>query len=132
MSLKARSAKLLLAGEIVVEYGRARRDLRRVGVEGALAAVPRPAEQDDRHAFETALHLGRAVDRTLSVMPSDPRCLIRSIVLSRILSRHGIGSRLVLGARTAPEFTAHAWVEHRGAPLLPAGDYFERGRLAEL
>jgi len=123
--------KPLLAAEIVVEYRRARRDLRRSGVQGALAAVHRPAERDDPREHELCVRMGRAVDRTLSVLPSDPRCLIRAIVLARVLARRRIGSRLILGVQAAPEFSAHAWVEHRGRPLLPAGDY-ERGRLAEL
>lgn len=123
--------RLLLAAEIVVEYLRARRDMRTGGLQGALAAVQRPAERDDPREHQTCVRLGRAVDRTLSVLPSDPRCLIRAIVLARVLARRGIGSRLILGVRSTPEFSAHAWVEHRGLPLLPAGEY-ERGRLAEL
>jgi Transglutaminase-like superfamily len=122
--------KLRLAAEIVVEYVRAGRDLRRDGLRAALAAVPRPSERDDPLEHETSVRMGRAVDRTLSCLPSDPRCLIRAIVLARVLARHGIGSRLVLGVQSVPDFTAHAWVEHRGLPLLPAGDY-QRGRLAE-
>jgi hypothetical protein len=122
--------KLRLAGEIVVEYVRASWTLRRHGMQAALAAVPRPSERDDPREHETSVRLGRAVDRTLSALPSDPRCLIRAVVLARLLARRGIGSRLVVGVRNAPEFTAHAWVEHRGMPLLPTGDY-QRGRLAE-
>jgi Transglutaminase-like superfamily len=123
--------KLLLAAEIVVEYLRARRDLRKRGLQGALAVVQRPVERDDPREHELCLLMGRAVDRTLSVLPSDPRCLIRAVVLARVLARRGIGSRLILGVQSSPEFSAHAWVEHGGHPLLPAGDY-ERGRLAEL
>ena len=122
--------KLRLAVEILLEYLRAGWTLRRHGLEAALAAVPRPSERDDPGQHETSLRMGRAVDRTLSSLPSDPRCLIRSVVLARLLARRGIGSRLVVGVRAAPEFTAHAWVEHRGSPLLPTGDY-QRGRLAE-
>jgi transglutaminase superfamily protein len=122
--------KLRLAGEILFEYLRAGWTLRRHGLEAALAAVPRPSEADDPREHATSLRMGRAVDRTLSALPSDPRCLIRAVVLARVLARRGIGSRLVVGVRAAPEFTAHAWVEHLGAPLLPAGDYL-RGRLAE-
>jgi hypothetical protein len=122
--------KLWLAGEIVLEYVRASWTLRRHGLQAALAAVARPSERDDPREHETSVRIGRAVDRTLSAFPSDPRCLIRAVVLARVLARRGIGSRLVVGVRNAPEFTAHAWVEHRGLPLLPAGDY-QRGRLAE-
>jgi hypothetical protein len=122
--------KVRLAGEIVVEYVRASWALRRHGLQAALAAVPRPSERDDPIEHATSVRMGRAVDRTLSCLPSDPRCLIRAIVLARVLARQGIGSRLVLGVQSVPDFTAHAWVEHRGLPLLPAGDY-QRGRLAE-
>jgi len=119
-----------LAGEILVEYLLASWTLRRRGLRAALAGVPRPSERDDPLEHEISMRMGRAVDRTLSRLPSDPRCLIRAVVLARVLARHGIGSRVVLGVQSAPEFTAHAWVEHRGLPLLPAGDY-QRGRLAE-
>ena len=122
--------KLRLAAEIVLEYVRASWTLRRHGLEAALAAMPRPSEGDDPRQHEISLRMGRAVDRTLSSLPSDPRCLIRAVVLARVLARRGIGSRLVVGVRTVPEFSAHAWVEHRGMPLLPTGDY-QRGRLAE-
>src|SRR5688500_11243078 len=121
--------KLLVAGEIVVEYARARRDLRRDGVRSALAAVPRPAERDEPSEHQPGLGMGRAVDRTLAALPSDSRCLIRALVLARVLARRGVGSRVILGVRSAPDFTAHAWVEHRGRSLQPAGDYRE-GRLA--
>ena len=125
------TGRLLVVAEILVEYARVRRDLRRHGLQACLAAVPRPAERDDPADREVGVRMGRAVHRTLSALPSDPRCLTRSLVLARVLARRGVGSRLVLGVQVAPDFTAHAWVELRGQPLLPAGDY-ERGRLAEL
>jgi hypothetical protein len=37
----------------------------------------------------------------------------------------------VIGARTQPEFLAHAWVEHAGNPVLNPGDG-SFGRLVEL
>ena len=76
-----------------------------------------------------ALRLGRAVVKTLRLLPTDSRCLIRSLVLSRILSRRAIPHTLVIGVRNDPEFMAHAWVEHEGYPVLPAGNYT---RLTEL
>jgi Transglutaminase-like superfamily len=33
-----------------------------------------------------------------------------------------IPAALVIGTRSEPEFLAHAWVEHGGAAVLPAGD----------
>ncbi len=71
------------------------------------------------------------VVRVLSYLPGDTRCLRRSLVLTRMLARRGIPGRLVIGARTSPEFLAHAWVECSGVPVLsPEGETF--GRLVEL
>jgi hypothetical protein len=59
-------------------------------------------------------------------MPFDSRCLIRSLVLVRILARRRIASSLVLGVSTTPAFEAHAWVEHAGVALLPTSARFQR------
>lgn len=73
-----------------------------------------------------ALRLGRAVSRTVRLLPTDSRCLVRSLVLTRLLGRRGIPSSLVIGVMSEPQFAAHAWVEHAGAPLLSPGNGFER------
>jgi hypothetical protein len=83
----------------------------------------------DLQEHKMALRLGRAVVKTLRLLPTDSRCLIRSLVLSRILTRRSIPHTLVIGVRKEPEFIAHAWVEHEGFPVLPAGEYT---RLTEL
>jgi hypothetical protein len=123
--------KVLVVLEILAEYPRVWWGLRTKGLHPTLAAVARPPESDDPRHRVVAERMGRAVDRTLTALPSDSRCLIRAVVLARVLARRGVGSRVVLGARAAPEFRAHAWVEQRGVPVLPAGDY-ARGRLVEL
>jgi hypothetical protein len=69
--------------------------------------------------------------RTLALVPGDTRCLARSLVLTQLLARRGIRSKLVIGTRTAPDFIAHAWVEHHGQPVLSPGDG-SFGRLVEL
>lgn len=69
--------------------------------------------------------------RTLTVLPADSRCLMRSLVLTGLLARRGISSSLIIGVRLEPEFAAHAWVEYGGEPLLPPGDP-SLGRLTEL
>ncbi len=69
--------------------------------------------------------------RVLRRLPGDSRCLTRSLVVLAMLARRGIEARLVLAARPTPTFTAHAWVERGGRPLLPTRD-FEDARLAEL
>jgi hypothetical protein len=75
--------------------------------------------------------LGRAVSRTLTFLPTDGRCLVSSLVLSRLLERRRIDASLVVAVRQEPGFGAHAWVEHRGRPLLQPGDLSYQ-RLVEL
>lgn len=73
-----------------------------------------------------ALRLGRAVSRTVRLLPTDSRCLVQSLVLTRLLGRRGVPSSLVIGVMSEPRFAAHAWVEHAGAPLLAPGTGYER------
>ena len=125
-----------LAKEITLTYVWARRQINRTSVDRATAlarggrdAVHRP----DRDAvdYQVALRLGRIVERRLSHLPGDTRCLTRSVVLVRMLARRGMDARLVIGAHAQPEFTAHAWVELDGHPLLNPLDY-QSGRLTEI
>ena len=124
-----------LGVEIVAAYARANLELRRVPIEEVMARL-RVAESSAVAAhgaseLEEARRLGGAVVRTLRFLPGDTRCLRRSLVLVRLLARRGIAARLVIGARTAPDFLAHAWVEHDGKPVLsPLDGSF--GRLVEL
>jgi hypothetical protein len=113
--------KLALACEIAASYARARVNLRRGGIRGALAAlraVP-PSAGGAGDPVQTGRRLGRAVARTLAVLPADSRCLMRSLVLTELLARRGIDSRLVIAVRPGEQFAAHAWIEHDGTPLLP-------------
>jgi hypothetical protein len=120
-------AKGRLAGEIVASYVRVRWLLRRGGLPATVdalrggenrAASRRPP---DRAAHVTGIFLGRAVARTLRLLPADSRCLMRSLVLTSLLARRGIASSLVIAVRPAGDFAAHAWVEYEGRPLLPTG-----------
>jgi transglutaminase-like putative cysteine protease len=123
------ASKLGLAAEIIVAYARARRALRRQSLPAAAAAMRRVSGHARRacdDAYGTGLRLGRVVTRVLGVLPRDPRCLTTSLVLTALLARRGIPATLVIGVRPDP-FAAHAWVEHRGRPLLPpATAPFER------
>ncbi len=125
--------RVRLGGEIVVAYLQARRELRRAPIEAAVATLRSrsPLAPPAGYALEEARRLGRAVARTLRVLPGDTRCLARSLVLTRLLARRGIPAKLVIGARAAPEFLAHAWVEYDGQPVLSPGDG-SFGRLVEL
>lgn len=122
-----------LVAEIVVAYLRARRELRRAPIEEAVARLRAGSSSggEGPEPLVEAQRLGWVVVRTLRLLPGDTRCLRRSLVLTQLLARRGIAARLVIGARTAPDFLAHAWVEHAGVPVLsPEGDTF--GRLVEL
>jgi hypothetical protein len=65
--------------------------------------------------------LGDITTRVLTALPSDGRCLIRSLVLTGLLSRRGIESTLVIAVHPGEKLAAHAWVEHEGAALLEPG-----------
>ena len=130
-------AKLLLAVEILDSYVQARWQLRRADVRDVVSALRSdgancragvPASNDSQAVAE---RLGSAVRRTLRVVPTDSRCLIQSLVLSRLLSARGISSTLVIGACPKPDFAAHAWVEHHGHAVLPPGAFYD-SRLVEL
>jgi hypothetical protein len=127
--------KLRVTLEVVATYPRARLALRGGDLRHALAKVrdaplaeAAPAEGP---ALQGALRLGRAVYRTARFVPGDSRCLVRSLVLSRLLALRGVESRLVIGVRPGSDFAAHAWVEREGLALLPAGEA-EFTRLTEL
>ena len=69
-----------------------------------------------REVAERVAHAVERAGRAYSIYPAD--CLVRSLVLVRLLHRRGLEARLRFGARTLTgEFEAHAWVEHCGVPL---------------
>lgn len=131
--------RMLLAAEIVAAYLRARRLLRYAPIDLAVATLRSQAPPASSStptapadgALEEARRLGRAVGRTLALVPGDTRCLVRSLVLTRLLARRGLSAKLVIGARASPDFLAHAWIEYDGQPVLPPGDE-SFGRLVEL
>ncbi len=139
----SRLDRVRLALEIVLAYLLAWRALRRAPIASVLATLRAPESHGGAGdpgatpgepadvVLARARRLGRAVSRTLSPLPGDTRCLIRSLVLVRLLARRGVPAKLVIGARTVPEFLAHAWVEYAGDPVLSPGDG-SFGRLVEL
>ena len=121
--------KLRLALEILWAYVIVRWSLRRRGVTTTLESARCPTgviALDGGSSRATAERLAVGVQKTLGVMPLDSRCLIRSLVLTRLLARRGLDSTVVFAAKTKPEFMAHSWVEFRGIPLLPTGDGLHR------
>jgi Transglutaminase-like superfamily len=132
-----RGRRVRLAVEILAAYAQARRALRRAPIADAVAslrarsAAPGAPPGPASGRLDEARSLGHAVTRLLALVPGDTRCLVRSLVLTRLLARRGIPAKLVIGARARPEFLAHAWVEHAGDPVLAPGDG-SFGRLVEL
>jgi hypothetical protein len=124
-----------LAAEILLAYLRARRELRRSPIDRVVARLrgsrTSSSRVSDAATCEEARRLGRVVVRVLRLLPGDTRCLRRSLVLLQLLARRGIANRLVIGARTEPDFLAHAWVECDGVAVLsPLDGSF--GRLVEI
>jgi hypothetical protein len=125
--------RVLLAVEILAAYLPLARLVRTNDIE----AMVREARRRDRptgglpdsDAGAIAFRLGLMVERVLRVLPTDDRCLIRSLVVLRLLGQRGIPARLVIGVRSGTGFGAHAWVEHDGRPVLPAAGF---NRLLEL
>jgi hypothetical protein len=117
--------------EIVLAYGRVRWHLRREDLPHALERIRAFGAAGQVTEGTTDERLARAVQRILRRLPGDSRCLMESLVLTRLLARRGRNSRLVIGVSPAGGFSAHAWVEREGVPLLPT-DEREFGRLAEL
>lgn len=122
--------KVVLGIEIVSAYSRARWWLWRTDLPRTITALReagsayREGPADPERA---GARLGRAVGRTLRHLPFDSRCLMRSLVLTRMLARRGIESSLVIAVQSEPGFEAHAWVESRGVALLPpAAQPFQR------
>jgi hypothetical protein len=115
--------KLRLIPEIVAGYARVRWLLRTEDFPTALAIVRGGTQLSPDAAFDDLSHargvrLGHAVAKTLGPIPGDTRCLTRSLVLTWLLARRGIGSTFVIAVRPGADFAAHAWVEYHGKPLL--------------
>ena len=116
--------RVRLGGEILRLYARARWMLRRDDLPSALerlrhGASAAAAPASDRLFAGRAL--GSVTTRVLAALPTDGRCLVRSLVLTGLLSRRGIESKLVLAVHPGETLAAHAWVEHDGAALIEPG-----------
>lgn len=119
------SERARLLGEILAAYASVSFALRRAPIETVVAGLRELSPPRRSAGAATAAdcrRLGTAVARTLAPLPGDTRCLVRSLVLTRLLARRGIATRIVIATRSSPVFLAHAWVEHAGAPVLDPGD----------
>lgn len=94
----------------------ARLELGRSGLKSSLAAAARRARHANVDDSAAARACAEAHDRHRAWVPLTPRCLPDGLALHRVLCRHGIAARLVIGVRDRP-FAAHCWVEAGGSVL---------------
>jgi len=115
------SDRIRIAAEIWITYAQVRWLMLRRPIGDVVERLRRGevAGVSATEAVQLGRRLGSPVIRTLGILPWDSRCLMRSLVLLRMMARRGVACQLVIGARTGSTFAAHAWVEHAGEPLLP-------------
>ena len=122
-----------LAAEILRDYVPAMRTLRAndlpLMARSARAVQPHGRPVPPVEPYVLGRQLGGATIKLLRLLPTDSRCLIRSLVVLRLMRRRSLEGKLVIGVRPGPDFGAHAWVELDGRPVLPPGRY---ERLMEL
>lgn len=125
--------RVALTGEILIAYGFAKLLMRREDLPSTLGRLRRRAPEGtgDRRGVAAGIRLGNIVARVLDALPTDSRCLIRSLVLTRLLDRRGVPSRLVIGVKPGDAFGAHSWLEVAGRPVQDAGGT-DFSRLVEL
>jgi len=123
--------RLALGAEVVRAYLAVRRlSARRAlpAVVGALRQAPAAGDLPLADPRVDGIRLGRAVIRVLVLTPGGTKCLMRSLVLVRLLARRGVAdAELIIAVQPGPAvLDAHAWVELEGRALLPPGDGHER------
>jgi hypothetical protein len=79
----------------------------------------RPSDQDLEKAICDAVHLATCF------YWKPVLCLQRAVCTVRLLRRHGIFARLVIGYRPSP-FLSHAWVEVDGRVVYGSAAYQKR------
>lgn len=77
--------------------------------------------------LDAARQLARMVDIAGRRGIYQGNCLSRSLVLARLLERHGIPYALRIGVRkNGAALDAHAWLEHGGLPINDSPDVGQR------
>lgn len=86
------------------------------------ALLPRAGAPAGRTDVGEAQSTARMVDAAGHWNPVHTSCLVRSLVLCRLLRRKGLAAELRIGvAQPDSNFSAHAWVTHAGVALAEAG-----------
>jgi hypothetical protein len=109
--------KVKLALRVWRTYVRVRRRLRSTDLPTAVSRLGAAHPTVRRYPPG---NLSRAVDRALAPIPGDPTCLVRSLVLFRLLREQGDAAEVVIGLPEKPTSqAAHAWVELAGRDVGP-------------
>lgn len=100
-------------------------DARAAVVELRRRVAENPSMHAGEHAERVVSRLAWSSRAVLERLPGDHRCLAQSLVLTALLARRGIDSRVVIGVRNEPPsgVSAHAWVTIDGRPVSPPGDH---------
>jgi Transglutaminase-like superfamily len=112
-----------LGAEVLRTYIRVRWVMRDDDAQRAVARLRGRRDADARklsegEQFIAAVRLAHAAARVLHMLPTDSRCLFRSLTLMCLLERRGVDQTLVIAVRPQP-FSAHAWLEVEGQAVLP-------------
>ena len=132
MSFARLRKRISLTVEIVATFVVVRLTMREPDIRQTLARLREGADAPPSEIdLEVAFSLAHAVSRVLAFVPRRSRCLVQSLVLTKLLARRGISSSLVIAVAPGPQLEAHAWVESGHVPLLrPATP--EQGHLVRL
>jgi Transglutaminase-like superfamily len=112
--ISSRSSRLAWLFRLWLEFGQVVLVVRRRPLPGTVGSMGPARPHPD------PLWLSRLVDRRLRLGSKRPRCLLRALVLARLLRRCGACAQVVIGL--TPESStkdAHAWVELDGADIGP-------------
>jgi hypothetical protein len=118
-----------LAGRAWVLLFLAATGLRMMGFRRTQAAVGSiEPDAHGRRDLTEAMVVARIVHAAANHHVLQPNCLVRSMVLVRMLRLRGLDAELRIGVATPHgRFAAHAWVEHAGVALAepspPSGSY---------
>ena len=109
--------KLALLARVWLTAARVQLALWRHPLPEVVAALARPGGRPP----VSVPRLSRAVSRGLRIGPWMPRCLLRSLVLFRLLREQGDLAYVAIGLPERPRSAdAHAWVELEGFDVGPA------------
>jgi len=119
---------LRAAARALVNYGRARCDLRWRGLAASLAAARsakarmRPRSEATGPATDAMTRkVAAAFRRAARWSSTHDECLAHSIAVARSLYSHGVAADLIIAVRLQP-FRAHCWVQHRATLINDRSD----------